>query len=175
MRAPRLLSCLLCLLVTAPCAAQTTREDSARSLYEAGRTAFAERRYEDALGRFRESYALSHRPRVLFDMARSAERARREREALNVYRAYVSAEPDGPHAVVARERIALLERRIANRPVQPVGRQIIFEAWFWTVVAILILGAGVGIGAGITLATETRLEDPLVGNTGHVVLTLRWD
>ena len=63
------------------------RETEARALFEAGRQAFTDGRFEDALQRFSQSYELSHRAELLFNIGQAADRLRRDAEALAAFEA----------------------------------------------------------------------------------------
>jgi tetratricopeptide (TPR) repeat protein len=61
-----------------PFAAAESHDEEARALFQAGRRAFADARYEDALDRFRSAYELSHRPELLYNIGHAADRLRRD-------------------------------------------------------------------------------------------------
>jgi tetratricopeptide (TPR) repeat protein len=87
----------------------------ARSLFSAASSAYGEGRYESALEYFERAYALSGRPALLFNMAATADRLRRDEDALGWYRGYLEALPDSPNATEVKARIAVLERTIEAR------------------------------------------------------------
>lgn len=95
------------------------RESEARALFEAGRTAYDNGHFEDALERFRESYELSGRAGLLFNVGAAAERLQRQDEALAAYEAYLEAQPDAPNAANVRARVDILRRAIAERAQEP--------------------------------------------------------
>lgn len=92
--------------------AQDTRDLEARRLYEAGEVAFRSGRYEDALERFRDAYELSERPELLYNIASTAERLRRDEEALDGYRRYLDALPTAHNRDEVAARIQILERSL---------------------------------------------------------------
>ena len=93
----------------------TTRVDSeARSLFEAGRSAFADARYEDALDAFRRSYALSQRPELLFNIGQCEDRLRHDAEAVAAFEAFIEALPDAAQRPEIEARLAILRASIAR-------------------------------------------------------------
>ncbi len=101
------------LLLEVPAQAQETTDAEARALYEAGEIAFTDGRWEAALGYFQQSYALSHRPELLFNIGSSAEHLRQDETALRAFRQYLEAVPDAGNRVAVESRIAVLERAVA--------------------------------------------------------------
>jgi hypothetical protein len=95
-----------------PLLAQRSPEADARAreLYLRGDRYYNEGRYQQAVDSFQESYRLSGRPLLLFNLANAYERLGRYEEALDSLRRYA------PHAELAEEsqiraRLAELERR----------------------------------------------------------------
>ncbi len=114
MRAPRLWSWAATIAVTlaasAPAAAQSddARDDEARALYQAGRVAFDDGRFEDALGYFGRAHELSGRPQLLYNIGSAADRLRRNAVALEHFEAYLEAVPDAENRRSVEARIRLL-------------------------------------------------------------------
>ena len=100
---------------TTPRAATTAADDEARFLFEAASRAFADARYGDALARFREAYALSHRPVLLFNIGQAADRLRLDTDALAAFEAYLDALPEAPNRREVEVRVAALRRALAER------------------------------------------------------------
>jgi len=107
----------LALAVTLSCAsgsvvhAQDQGEDSeARALFEAGRVAFDEGRFENALEYFQRSYELSRRPQLLYNIGSAADRLRRDREALEAFEAFLEAVPSSPNRAHVEGRIRVLRQ-----------------------------------------------------------------
>ena len=90
-------------------------DDEARSLFHAGESAFAEGRYEVALEHFQAAYDLSPRPELLFNIGNTADRLRREQDALDAYRRYLEARPDAENRAQVEARIEIIENAIAER------------------------------------------------------------
>lgn len=90
-------------------------EDEARSLFQAGSSAYGEGRYENALDYFARSYELSGRSVLLYNMAAAADRLRRDEDALQWYRQYLEEVPEPAKAAEVRSRISVLQRTL-ERP-----------------------------------------------------------
>ena len=101
-------------LTPAPAEAQAAEEtseamdDEARLLFEAGRRAFADGRFEDALARFRESHRLTGRPQLLYNLGRALDALRRDAEALAMFEGYLAAVPEAENRREVESRIATL-------------------------------------------------------------------
>jgi hypothetical protein len=109
----RLLGALVLVFCTAsPVMAQTEAHDmEARALFEAGRVAFVDERFDDALGYFRRAHELSRRPELLYNIATTLDRLDRDDEALTQYQAFLAAVPDAGNRGDVELRIAALRRR----------------------------------------------------------------
>lgn len=83
-------------------------ETEARAVFEAGSTAFADARYEDALGYFRRAFELSNRPELLFNIGVAADRLRRDAEALEAFERFLAEVPDHPRRRDAEARVTVL-------------------------------------------------------------------
>ena len=90
-----------------PSAATSDDERVARELFEQGRDAYTEGRFEDARELFERSYERSGRPELLYNIAQAAERTRDDEHALETYRAFLEALPD---AVVWPETVHEVSR-----------------------------------------------------------------
>lgn len=106
---------VLCLLLGSPVRADDADDARARELYENGADLYEEGRYDDAVAAWEESYRLSNKALLLYNIANAEERAGRYSDALehlNRYRAFATAD----------ER-AILDRRITNldRRIQETG------------------------------------------------------
>lgn len=89
-------------------------DDEARQLFEAGEVAYQNGRYESAYQYFAQSYELSHRALILYNMGLSAELARLDREALEAYRGYLEAVPSSDLHNRVRTRVEVLEQRVSE-------------------------------------------------------------
>lgn len=110
----------------------------ARELYLEGDRHYQEGRYEQAVSAFQESYRLSGRPLLLFNLANAYERLARYREALDSLQAYLPHAPFHEQAQV-RARIASLEQRAAEAPATAPRRSGSDDT---------LLALGVAVGAG---------------------------
>ena len=92
-------------------------DEAARLTFESAREAFVAGDYENALARFRQAYQLSQRPGLLYNIAQTLDRLRRDEETLQALRDYLAAAPDAANRSEVEARIRVLERAIADRPV----------------------------------------------------------
>lgn len=146
-------------------------DEDARQMFEAGAVAYERGRYDLALSQFQESYRLSNRPVLLYNVGTTLDRLRRDEEAVDAFERFVSAMPDHPNAALARERITFLRARIAaeaSGETSPAlnsgdegGDDIAGAWWLWTIVGAVVVGAAVGIGLGVGLSEQRAL--PLAG------------
>jgi tetratricopeptide (TPR) repeat protein len=97
-------------------AAGATDDKEARELFQLGKQAFEEMRYERALKYFKDAYDLSHRPALLSNIGATLDRLRRDREALDAYRAYLAQVPDAFNRGQIEERIQLIEASMQPAP-----------------------------------------------------------
>ena len=96
---------------TSPCAADGELEE-ARVLYERATEDYQAGHFEAALRGFEQAYALTDSPDLLYNVGRTLERLRRDREALDAYERYVELRPDGADRGAVDARIAVLRREI---------------------------------------------------------------
>lgn len=151
----------LALAALAPASARAQATDmQARDLYVQGDRYYAEGRYELAVQAFQESYRLSGRPLLLFNLANALERIGRYAEALDALRRYQPSAP--PHEQMAlRTRIATLEQRAAQQPAPPATPASSGDSSLM-LTGFLVGGAGValtvvGIVMGV-LALDARAQ-----------------
>jgi tetratricopeptide (TPR) repeat protein len=114
-------ACLaLCVCVASTAHAQQPAEPSelleaeARAVFEAGTAAFADSRYDDALGYFQRAYALSNRHELLYNIAITADRLRQDQVALEAFEQFVARVPGHARRRDAEARIEVLRRTIAE-------------------------------------------------------------
>lgn len=89
-------------------------EAEARALFEAGRNAFEDGRFDAALQRFREAYELSHRPQLLYNIGQAADRLRHDAEAVRAFEQYLELVPDAPTRRRVELRLEALRRLMAE-------------------------------------------------------------
>lgn len=94
---------------------QSQLDEAARLTFESAREAFVAGDYETALARFRQAYQLSQRPGLLYNIAQTLDRLRRDEETLTALRDYLNAAPDAPNRSEVEARIRVLERALAER------------------------------------------------------------
>jgi tetratricopeptide (TPR) repeat protein len=105
--------------------ADDSRDQEARALYEAGKLAFEEGRFENALRHFERAHELSGRPRLLYNIGTAADRLRRDDVALAAFERYVAEQPDAVNRQAVEARIAVLRaqqeaaRERAREPSPP--------------------------------------------------------
>ena len=148
--------------------AQTTADDEARALFEAGRLAFSRGRYEQALGNFQEAYELSQRPALLYNIGTTFDRLRRDQEAIDAFEQFLEAQPESDLVPEVQERVRILRENQrpdlspeavaaasgtdtqTGTPTQPaeLDNRIVKKWWFWTIIGVVVVGAAVGIGVG---------------------------
>ncbi len=105
-------SFLVVLAISGAAYAQGKPSDArARELFLKGDAAYAEARYEDALAAFQESYDLSGRPQLLFNIANALERLGRLSEAVDTLEKYLASGKVKDKAVV-ETRLANLKKRL---------------------------------------------------------------
>lgn len=179
--------------------ASAARDAEGRGLFEAGRAAFTDGRYEDALDYFDRAYALSHRSALLYNIGSANDRLRRDAEALAAFEQYVRELPEAPNVREVEARIRVLRESVdaaaADGPSQAEVDQAAFEAhaldqaattgatpadegpgvvgewWFWTIIVAVVAGAVV---TGVVLGTQdqsVRYPPYTMGDNG-IVMTL---
>lgn len=102
------LSVLASPVATAHAQAPTTDDERAHAHFASGTAYFSEARYEDAAREFEEAFALSARPELLENVARSYERALRFDDAIHAIERLRVLWPDS--ATSLTQRIAALEQ-----------------------------------------------------------------
>lgn len=138
--------------------ASPSRDEEARSLYEAGRAAFESGDLERALEHFERSYQLSMRPELLFNMANVQDRLGHDADALRSFESYVDLAPeDAPAVAFANGRIAALTERL-RPPAEPSAGEGWSDLEVGAVVALAAGGALV-VGAVTTLVFWMERDD----------------
>ncbi|MEM6958290.1 MAG: hypothetical protein AAF645_21585 [Myxococcota bacterium] len=90
-------------------------DEAARITFNRARAAFDSGDYETALTRFRQAYELSPRPTLLYNIAATLDRLRRDEETADMLRQYLEAVPDAPDRVEIEARLNVLDNAIAER------------------------------------------------------------
>lgn len=104
-------------LATPAYAQQGGADAEAKALFQAGRVAFGEGRFDSALNYFRQAYQLSPRPALLYNIGSAADRLRRDAEALAAFEQYLEQVPDAENRAEVEARIKVLREATAPQPV----------------------------------------------------------
>jgi len=86
------------------------RDAEARGLFEAGRAAFDQGRYPDALGYFDRAYQLSRRPQLLYNLGQVHDRLRHDEDALQAFQQYLKQVPGAENRTEVEHRIQALRQ-----------------------------------------------------------------
>jgi tetratricopeptide (TPR) repeat protein len=89
-------------------------DEEARQLFEEGRLAYQNARYDLALDYFMRAYALSRRPALLNNIGAAADRLRKDQQALDAYERYLVEIPDAENRPAIENRIAALKVALAE-------------------------------------------------------------
>lgn len=158
---------LATMLMPINAAAQEQLDEAARLTFESAREAFVAGDYENALARFRQAYQLSPRPGLLYNIAQTLDRLRRDEETLQALRDYLRAAPDAQNRSEVEARIRVLERALANRTVAPPpgsgtasqGIGILHPAIFFATAGLALVSGAVLAWSGVeTLALDDAYE-----------------
>lgn len=151
-------------------------DEAARLTFEQAREDFVAGRYEQALARFRQAYQLSPRPGLLYNIAQTLDRLRRDEETVAALREYLAAVPDAQNRAEVEARIRVLDealaRQRANNPPPPgggggtppppppsQGLAILHPAIFLSVGGLALAGGGLLIWSGVeTLSLNEAYE-----------------
>jgi tetratricopeptide (TPR) repeat protein len=148
-------------------AAPAGGEDAeARSLFEAGRTAYDEGRYDNALRYFQQAYELSGRPELLFNVGSAADRLRRDDEALAAFEAYLEARPGADNRRAVEARIAVLREEVseASAETDSVPSSTATTSGSGAAPWILVVGGGIvaasgGVLLGLAASDKAAVEN----------------
>jgi tetratricopeptide (TPR) repeat protein len=161
------LTLLVASLLPTVASAQTEQlDEAARLTFESAREAFVAGDYEVALARFRQAYQLSPRPGLLYNIAQTLDRLRRDEETVEALREYLRVAPEAQNRSEVEARIRVLERALAERrqaepppstgtttppPSQGIG--ILHPGIFFGAAGATLVSAGLLIWSGLeTLA-----------------------
>jgi tetratricopeptide (TPR) repeat protein len=138
----------------------------ARALFEAGRAAFEASDYEAALRNFRESYELSHRAALLYNIGICADRLRHDQEALESFEQFLAQSPaDAPQRHDVEVRVAAIRAQLASGggSTLPGGgdESLALAGWGLLIGGAVVLATGVvflGIGQNDASTVENAPE-----------------
>lgn len=153
------LALALLAIPAAPATAQEAadaRDEEARGLFQAGRAAFDDERYEDALDYFERAHALSPRPTLLYNVGLAAERAGHPERARQAWERLLREEPDSPVRAEVEGRLRALPSEpgpSASPPAEaPVERTGFRVAPPLGAVAVTASGAAIVATGAVILA-----------------------
>jgi tetratricopeptide (TPR) repeat protein len=162
----------------------------ARQHYERGMTHYQLGEFTAAVGEFKQAYALSPAPGLLFNLAQASRLAKQYEQALYFYRTYLRVAPEAPNRTDVETRIAELERQVkedearraadaeARRaaaatprtvivreaPPRPSGKALKLSGI--VVGAVGLAGLGAGIGLGVAANNEQSSLNKLASSMG---------
>jgi tetratricopeptide (TPR) repeat protein len=93
-----------------PRSEKAATEQRAKDLFAKGDAAYAEGKYEEALAAFQESYDLSGRPQLLFNISNAAERLGKLQEAADALEKYLASGKAKDREIVQKRLASLKER-----------------------------------------------------------------
>jgi tetratricopeptide (TPR) repeat protein len=110
-RRMRLGSAIMVMLaaLTMTARADEDKDLRARQLYELGRAAYNKADYQTAYDSFKESFSLSHKPALLYNVASALQALKRPHDAAETLRSYLRLVPDDPDKGQIEERVRTLE------------------------------------------------------------------
>lgn len=98
-------------------------DSAARALFEDGRRAFESGDFETALSRFQQAYDISHRTPLLWNLATTLDRLRRDEEALAMFEQYLAAAPEAANRTEVLGRIRVLREAVEARRAETAARE----------------------------------------------------
>ncbi|MDB4964837.1 MAG: hypothetical protein JWN44_526 [Myxococcales bacterium] len=130
----RLAAVVVAVLVTMAPAAFAAEADAvrdARMHYDRGMAHYELGEFKSAVDEFKQAYALSKAPGLLFNLAQASRLAKDYEPALHFYRSYLRVRPDAPNRDDVERRITELEpiveahrRAEVDRPPTPAPRAV---------------------------------------------------
>jgi tetratricopeptide (TPR) repeat protein len=156
----------------------------ARALFAEGRLAFGEGRFEDAAEAFARAHELSPRPELLYNLAFSLDRLRRDHEALETYRAYLDADPNTTNRSSVNARIAAIEEAIEERRAEEAeaAERARSEArdeggtpwWLWAGIGAVVVAAVLVVVIVAASGEDLQRSPPVAGDDGMIIEALRF-
>ncbi len=145
-----------------------SKDAEARELFQAGEVAFEGGRFEAALSRWQEAYALSSRPALQYNIGLALDRLRRDEEAIEAFRSYLTWDSKGERADEVRGRIEALEKA-------SVARRAALEQATAEAAAAQARSVATPAEAAATVATDASSAGPPVPEAGRgSSLTQQW-
>lgn len=157
----------------------------ARGLFDEGRVAYDEGRFEDAVRAFRRAYVLSPRYQLLYNVGQAELRAGHDDRALEAFEGFLRQAPaDAQHRSEVQERVNVLRgmgvtpttsveapvepavtATVVEEPTEPAPPSSGGDATPWIVVGVggaLVVAGAVMMGVGVSEAQ--RVTDAPVGS-----------
>ncbi len=103
------LACLSCATFARVARGSEAEEKRARALYAAGVAAFDKGDFKVAYDDFKQSYAISQEPPLLYNIASTLQRLQRPHDAAQTLASYLRLRPNDPDRAAIEERIRTLE------------------------------------------------------------------
>lgn len=103
--------------------ATTDLDTAARALFEDGRRAFETGDFETALARFQQAYDISHRVPLLWNIATTLDRLRRDEDALAMFEQYLAAAPEAANRSEVEGRIRVLREAVERERAEATARE----------------------------------------------------
>ncbi len=94
-------------------------DQEARALFMAAQVAFDEGRFESAVQYFLQSYQLSGRPELLYNIGNTYDRLQQPEEALDYFDRYLRERPNADNHMQVAARARLLRQSVDARRAQP--------------------------------------------------------
>jgi tetratricopeptide (TPR) repeat protein len=113
------LSCLIFALPVRALAQAADADSTATAgaeLLEAGKTAYGEGRFSEALGAFEQSYERTHKPRTLYRIADTADKLGLHARAVAAFEQYLGLVPAADDRPFIESRIDANRRKLEGRP-----------------------------------------------------------
>jgi tetratricopeptide (TPR) repeat protein len=98
-------------------------DSAARALFEDGRHAFETGDFATALARFQQAYDISHRVPLLWNIAATLDRLRRDEEALDMFEQYLAAVPEAANRDEVLGRVRVLREAVEARRAEVAARE----------------------------------------------------
>jgi tetratricopeptide (TPR) repeat protein len=97
-------------------------DQAARWLFNSARDAFEAGDYEAALDRFEQSFQLSNRPALLYNIGTTLDRLRRDADALAAFERYLELVPDSPNRGEIEARVLVLQGAVNREQAEEAER-----------------------------------------------------
>lgn len=89
------------------------RDRQAQAEFQKGKAAYENGEYRDAWRHFHDSYKLSNRPELLYNIGQTADRLRMDADALKAFKLYLEQLPNAENKREVENRVRALEERMA--------------------------------------------------------------